>query len=150
MLQFEGDQDFPQAPAELWSRLSDARFLGQCVPDLQSVSVSEPEHVQCRLRPGFAFVRGTLDLSLRVVEKVEPTSVRVELMGKGIGSSNTVEVDLAFAPQDQGTRVHWVANIKELGGLLKAVPQGLIRAAAQKVIADGWQAIVAKMNEPAS
>ena len=30
------------------------------------------------------------------------------------------------------TRVHWKAEVKQLGGLLKAVPAGLIRGAAQK------------------
>ena len=37
MLRFEGDRDFPQAPAELFTRLRDARFLVECIPDVESV-----------------------------------------------------------------------------------------------------------------
>jgi carbon monoxide dehydrogenase subunit G len=147
MLQFEGDRDLPQAPAVLWAKLSDARFLGQCIPDLASVSRSEPDQLECKVRPGLAFVRGTLDLKLQVAEKTEPSAVRLLLHNKGIGSSAAVEVTLTLAPQGQSTRVHWIADIKELGGLLKAVPQGLIKAAAQKVIADAWAAMEAKLNE---
>ena len=50
------------------------------------------------------------------------------------------ERGLALTPQDSGTRVHWTADVKDLGGLLKAVPRGLVQAAAQKVIADAWEA----------
>jgi carbon monoxide dehydrogenase subunit G len=98
------------------------------------------------LRPGFAFVRGTLEVTLRVAEAVPERSARLLAHSKGIGSSNDVEVHLGFAPQDGGTRVTWSADITALGGLLKAVPQGLIKAAAGKVIEDAWVAAAARLN----
>jgi carbon monoxide dehydrogenase subunit G len=146
MLRFEGDKDFLQAPAELWSKLTDARFLVECVPGVESVSQSEPSKVTCTLRPGFAFVRGTLDLSLEVVDSVKDASARVLLTTKGIGSTSAVEATLSMIPQGSATRVHWTAEIKELGGLLKAVPQGLVKAAAQKVIADALATVEAKLK----
>ena len=51
-----------------------------------------------------------------------------------------------LAPEGTGTRVHWKADIQQLGGLLKAAPQGLIRAAAEKVIHDVWTHIERKMT----
>jgi carbon monoxide dehydrogenase subunit G len=147
MVRFEGDRDFARAPDELWTKLTDARFLAQCIPDVVSVTEAEPDHAALTLRPGFAFVRGTLEVTLRVVEAVAPTSARMVLVSKGIGSSSMVEADLALTPRDGGgTRVHWIAEVKELGGLLKLVPQGLIRGAAQKVVGDVWSAIEAKMG----
>lgn len=136
MLHFEGDKDFPQPPAELWSHLSDARFLVQCIPGLEAVAEATPTSARATLRPGFSFVRGTLDVALTVAEAVAPTLVRVLVHGKGIGSTSTVEVVLHLTPANQGTHAHWTAHVKELGGLLKAVPQGLLKAAAQKVLAD--------------
>jgi hypothetical protein len=35
----------------------------------------------------------------------------------------------------------WRAEVKSLGGLLKMVPSGLIRGAAQKVIEDVWNGV---------
>src|SRR5437763_14844136 len=90
MLRFEGDKDFPHPPAELWARLTDARFLVQCIPDVDSVSEALPDRATLVLRPGFAFVRGTLDMTLRVVDGVAPTSARLLLHSKGIGSSSDV------------------------------------------------------------
>lgn len=148
MLQFEGSKDFPRhAPAELWTKLSDARFLVQCIPDVHEVKQQTAEQAVCVLRPGLAFVRGTLELTLRIAEATSPTSVRLSLATKGIGTTSEVEVVLALTPQESGSRVNWTAEVKSLGGLLKAVPQGLIRGAAQKVINDAWASVESHLDQ---
>ena len=101
----------------------------------------------CVLRPGLAFVRGTLELTLRIAEATSPTSVRLSLATKGIGTTSEVEVALALTPQESGSRVNWTAEVKSLGGLLKAVPQGLIRGAAQKVINDAWTSVESHLDQ---
>ncbi len=145
MLHFEGDKEFLQGPAEVWNQLSDARFLVQCIPGLETVAEATPTLARCILRPGFSFVRGTLEVTLTVVEALADRLTRVLVQGKGIGSTSAVEVALELAPGEQGTQAHWTADIKELGGLLKAVPQGLIKASAQKVIADLFVAVDARL-----
>ena len=145
MLHFEGDKDLAQPPSIVWSKLSDARFLVSCIPGVEAIASAEPTTATCTLRPGFAFVRGTLELTLTVTSAVPDQSVHLLLQTRGIGSTSEVEADLAVAPQGTGTRLHWAADVKTLGGLLKAVPQGLIKAAAQKVIADALAAVEAKL-----
>jgi carbon monoxide dehydrogenase subunit G len=145
MVRFEGEKDFPLPPADLWAKLTDAQFLVQCIPDVESVAEQEPDHAALVLRPGFSFVRGTLEVTLRVVDAVAPTAARYLLVSKGIGSSSDVEATVALAPEGTGTRVRWTAEVKALGGLLKMVPAGLVRGAAQKVVHDAWAAVEAKL-----
>jgi carbon monoxide dehydrogenase subunit G len=145
MLHFEGDKDFSQPLQVVWSKLSDARFLVECIPGAEGITAAEADKAVCKVRPGFAFVRGTLEVTLTVVERVPESSVRLTLFSKGIGSTSDVEAVLRLTPQDQGTRIHWTADVKQLGGLLKAVPKGLIGAAAQKVIADVWSSVENKL-----
>ena len=145
MVRFEGDRDFAQPPAEVFARLTDVPFLVGCIPDVETVKSAEGDRAELVLRPGFSFVRGTLEVNLRFVEKTEPTSARVLLLSRGIGSTSEVEATLALAPQEAGTRVHWTAEVKSLGGLLKMVPAGVIRGAAEKVINDAWNRIVERM-----
>ena len=114
--------------------------------DVCSAYLLEPDRATLVLRPGFAFVRGTLDLEMNVVERQEPTSARLVLNSKGIGSSSEVEASLAIAAIENGSRLHWIAEVKSLGGLLKMVPGGLIRGAAQKVIGDALDAIGGKLE----
>jgi carbon monoxide dehydrogenase subunit G len=150
MVRFEGEKDFPQSSTELWAKLSDARFLVQCMPDVESITEAEADHAKMVLRPGFSFVRGTLEATLSIVDAVAPTTARYTIVNKGIGSSADVEATIALAPQVTGTRLRWTAEIKTLGGLLKMVPSGLIRGAAQKVVNDTWNAVEAKLNAPSA
>jgi carbon monoxide dehydrogenase subunit G len=146
MLRLEGDRDFALAPEELFKRLSDARFLVECIPDVESVSTQQADRAALVLRPGFSFVRGTLEVNLQIVDAVAPGSARVLLHSKGIGSSSEVEASLTLTAVEGGTRVHWVVEIKSLGGLLKAVPSGLVRGAAEKVINDAWARVEEKLR----
>ncbi len=101
------------------------------------------------LRPGFSFVRGTLEVVLHVIDALSPTAARYEVASKGIGSSADVTATVALEPQGAGTRVRWTAEVKTLGGLLKMVPSGLIRGAAEKVVNDAWSAVEAKLRDHA-
>jgi carbon monoxide dehydrogenase subunit G len=149
MTRFEGDRDFPYPADALFARLSDARFLVQCIPDVESVTSQVPDRATLVLRPGFSFVRGTLEVTLQIVDAVPPASQRVLLHSKGIGSSSDVDATLTLTAQEGGTRVHWTAEVKSLGGLLKMIPTGLVRGAAEKVINDAWERVTAKLAEGA-
>ena len=147
MLHFEGDKELSRGPAELYPKLSDARFLAQCIPGGEVVGEPEADRAVCKVKPALSFVTGSLEVTVQITERVPDSSVRVSLRSKGIGSSSDVEAVLTLAPQDGGTRLHWTADVTRLGGLLKAVPSGLIRGAAQKVITDVWNNVEAKLKE---
>ncbi len=142
MLKFEGERTFRQPPAEVFARLADARFLVPCIPDVsETKSVGEAEAVLV-LRPGFAFVRGTLEVRLERLQAKTPAEVCWKTASKGIGSSAEVEAGLTLGEAaGGGTAVKWTAEVKSLGGLLKLVPGGLIRGAAERVINDVWDRV---------
>jgi len=146
MIHFEGDKDYPLGPADLWVKLSDCRFLAQCVPGMVSIKDAQPESAVCVLKPGFSFARSTLDVTLNRLEAIPETVLRYQIDGKGIGSSSRVVATLSLAPQEKGTKLHWIADITELGGLLRAVPQGLIKASAERVILDTWTQVDGKLG----
>jgi carbon monoxide dehydrogenase subunit G len=142
----EGDSDLLPPPAEVWNKLGDPGFLAQCIPGVEGEPQVTPKSLTCTLRPGFAFVRGTLELTLAVTERVPESFLQYLLTTKGIGSSSEVEANVTVTPQATGTRLHWKVEIKSLGGLLKMVPPGLIQAGAQKVIADALAIVAAKLR----
>jgi uncharacterized protein len=146
MLQFSGERDLPRPPAEVWDKLRDLHFVVGCVPDVEPGARVEKDSARFTIRPGFAFVRGKLEAIMRLVEAVEGESLRYAVTTKGVGNSSEVQTELKLAPEGQGTQVRWSAEITQLGGLLKAVPRGLIQAAAQKVIADVWASLAAQIE----
>jgi carbon monoxide dehydrogenase subunit G len=146
MLRLEGDKDFPQSLTDLWAKLNDAGFLASCVPGVDSVAQADTDKATCTLRPGFTFVRGNMELTIQITERKAEQTVRAQLRSKGIGSSSDVEATLTLNPLDSGTRLHWVADVTALGGLLRAVPSGLIKAAAQKVVMEALAIAEAKLT----
>ena len=146
MLHFEGERDFPLSPSELWAKLRDARFLVTCIPDATIKGEPQRDKAVCTVRPGFAFVGGTLDTTIEILAGNEPTNLRFLLSSKGIGTSSEVESTLTISAAGIGSHVHWVAEVTRLGGLLKAVPSGLISGAARKTIDDVWAGIGQKLS----
>jgi uncharacterized protein len=145
MQSFEGERIFAVPPAQLWPKLRDAAFLAQCIPDGTPHEGATRDRAVCTVQPGFSFMRGSLDVTIEVIDGVEPTTINYSQQSKGIGSSSEVETALTLSPCGQGTKLQWRSEVKSLGGLLKMMPAGLIRGAAQKVIEDGWKGVAEKL-----
>src|SRR5260221_12168269 len=109
MTRFEGDRDFAKPQPELFAKLTDVPFLVGCIPDVETVRAADADRAELVLRPGFSFVRGTLEVTMRLVERAEPNA-RVQLSSKGIGSSSEVDATLALTPTDSETRVDRTGN----------------------------------------
>jgi carbon monoxide dehydrogenase subunit G len=146
MLHLQGSQDFSKPVAEVQALLGDARRLAACIPGVETIKEANADTATCIVRPGFTFVRGTLEMTLRVVERVPDKLVRLQMHAKGIGSTTDVDAVLNLEPLPAGCRAQWTAEVT-LGGLLRAVPAALIQGAAQKVIGDAWAAVAAKLSD---
>jgi len=145
MVRFDGDRLIGLPPDEVYARLTSTEFLVRCLPDVEEVRSVEETHAQIVLRPGFTFVRGSLDLTLKVLDKVPETQARLLLTTKGIGSGSEVEAGWTLEGSGSETKVIWFAEVKNLTGLLKLVPKGLITGAAEKVIHDTWERLAQNM-----
>jgi uncharacterized protein len=150
-MQFDGVHEFTQPVAEVWQKLTDARYVVPCLPDLDSVKEVEADRAVCVVRPGFSFARGTLEMTLQVLDKVPDTSAKMVMDSKGIGSSSHVEASFTLEPkEDGGCRMKWTAAITQLTGLLKALPRGLVQASGKKVLEQAWANVQAKMTADAA
>ncbi len=147
-LRFEGDRVFSLPPEQVWVKLRDARFLIRCIPGATIQGEPGRDRAQCIVTPNLTFVRGHIEVTIEVVDAKEPTSLRYAIHGKGVGSTNEVQVALSLAAHEKGTSVHWVAEVTQLGGLLKLVPSGLIRGAVQKESETVWKGVEQQMAAP--
>jgi uncharacterized protein len=141
IMEFDGERELQHPLHDVYAKLSDARFLVECIPGRESTTLAEPHRAVCVQKPGLAFVHGTLEVTVLVKQATPETLIHYSLLSKGIGSSSEVETVVTLAPLATGTHLKWKAEIKTLSGLLKAIPSGLIRGAAQKVITDVWHEV---------
>ncbi len=149
MVSFQGEMTFRLPLAEVAARLSDAGYLAHCLQQAEVVEAT-PDRAVWRIKPAVSFLTGTQTTELIVVKRRPDQSVQFRLTTRSIGATSTVDVQLRFEPlPGGGTHVPWTAQITELTGLLKMVPQGLLEGAARKVIDEVWTAVAARLEPPA-
>jgi uncharacterized protein len=147
MVHMEGEKSLLQGREQVYAKLTDLQFLVSCLPDLHQVKEVKEKTAAAVLRPGFSFARGELQLTVEKLEENPPVSARYLLKSKAIGSTSEVETIFSLSETDAGTVLHWKAEVKQLGGLLKAVPSGLIQGGAQRVITELLGKVEKKLAE---
>jgi carbon monoxide dehydrogenase subunit G len=145
MIHFEGERTFPLPLAEVVKALGDAGFLVASLPDIEVVETGADKAIW-KMRPGFSFIRTTLENTLTVLHRDGELRNHIKIYSSGIGASSTVEVKMSFHAQENGTLVKWTGDITSLTGLLKMVPKGLIQSSAGKVIEETWTAVSKRLS----
>jgi carbon monoxide dehydrogenase subunit G len=141
MVEIRGEESFERAAEQIWGTLTRPEFLCGCFPGVDRVVRTDERSAELIVRPGFSFVRGTITVTFEFVELKPHEIARVLIHIKAIGSSAELESMIVLHGEAGSTRVEWTAKTLQLGGLLKAVSQGLLKAAAQKVASDTWAEI---------
>lgn len=101
-------------------------------PDVQDIRVIDETRASLKAKVGIAFIRGTLDVKLAIMEKSRPTFTRVVAQGTGMNSS--VDLTGTFTledAEDGGTRLKWTVDAT-ISGLMVGVGARLIDTAAYR------------------
>jgi carbon monoxide dehydrogenase subunit G len=138
MIRLEGDRQLPYAPAEAWTKLRDPGFLVRCIQGGQPTGTPTEDEALCIVRPNYPFMRGSMELTVRIADATPPTNLQILILGKGTNVGSTVEVFLTLSEHNGITKVHWSADVKKLEGMLSYVQAGQIQTAAQKIVQDAW------------
>lgn len=136
---FSGEQKFDCATAELWARLNDMAFVSRVIPDVDRIERIDNDGFTCKVRPRFAFLTGSLELTFEIIERAASERLKVRSRGKGIGSAVVVDAEIYLAAAGQGAELRWTGTIVSREGLLKPVSPALLQAAAQRVIDSFWE-----------
>ena len=142
-----GTEQFEKQRGELWQRLTDPRFLSECFPGVASVQQTSERSATLVVRPGFAFLRGNLEVSFEFTQSRPPVQALAHVQIKGLGCSADATMGFELTENETGSVVDWTVELTELRGLLKTVSQGLLQGAAQKVAGDTWVAFRARLSQ---
>ena len=145
-LSFGGEESFAVPPERLFAVLADLDQLAKIIPDLVSAEKIDDRTLHCVVRPGFSFLRGTLRLTISLVELHPPESALMTVAAAGIGAQIQVSSELQIAATETGSRLTWSAKAVELKGLAATISRPLISAAAEKTIRTAWQRVHAELD----
>jgi carbon monoxide dehydrogenase subunit G len=145
-----GQERFARPPSRVFAVLSDPEALAGAMPGIVSSEPADGRARRCVVRPTFSFVSGSIRVLLTVEEAAPEERIRVRAAVQGIGLSMEILSHMRISPAPEGSEVAWDAQVIAIKGLLSAVPGGLIRAAAESVVREGWRALRQRIEaEPA-
>ena len=145
--EFGGEEHFQATPERLYAQLTDLDAMTRTIPDLLSAERAEDGSLQCVVRPGFSFLRGTLKLTIGLADLQPPSHAAMRVAAQGIGVSMRILSHLNIAADGDGSKLVWDARLEERKGLAAALSPGLIKAAADQVIRHAWAQVRGQLGE---
>ncbi len=111
----------------------DPESLKQCVPGCESLEATDADQYQVTLKVGVAAIRGTYKGKIAIVDKVEPSSYRLRVEGKG--GPGFVRGDASITLEEDGgeTRVMVDAD-GNVGGTVAGVGQRMLGGVAKMLM----------------
>lgn len=140
-LEFGGEEHFAATPERVFDAITDLDLLSQHIPDVVSVTRIDDRALRCVVRPGFSFLRGTLQMTIQFTDLDRPTTATMQVDASGIGQSIRVASRSTISPENGGSLLQWQAHVVERRGLVATISKSLISAAAGQVIRDAWQKV---------
>jgi carbon monoxide dehydrogenase subunit G len=140
-LEFGGEEHFAARPERVFDVITDLDLLAQHIPDIVSANRLDEHTLECIVRPGFAFLRGTMRMTIQLTELVRPRSACMRIDASGIGQTIRIVSRSLIEPEGAGALLRWQAQVVERRGLVATISKALIQAAAGQVIRDAWQKV---------
>jgi carbon monoxide dehydrogenase subunit G len=139
--QFSGEEQFTVEPARLYAVMTDLDVVTAMIPDLVSHRRVDPQTLECVVRPGFSFLRGTMKLTIGLADLVPPEKATMNVAAAGIGIGMQVRSFLEISAAPGGSLLKWQAEVHHLKGLIATVSPSLVRAAADQVVHQAWKMV---------
>lgn len=146
-LQLAGTETFAASPEAVFDHLTNLDRLAENIPDLESAQRVDEQTLACVVRPGFSFMRGKVNLKIRLDEVERPTTAQLTTEMSGIGQAMQAESSIRLLPIPAGTQLEWEVRVLQLKGLIATVSPSLIKAAAERIIVQSYAKIREKLAE---
>lgn len=133
-LEYAGQEVIPADIAEVWAFIVDPAKIALCLPDVQSHTVRDAEHVDVVARVGVGPVRGNFTFKITMQPDQANNRMGVVIGGGGLGSA----VDLTAAADlkengDGTTTLDWNGTAT-MRGPVAAVGGRVLDAQARKMV----------------
>lgn len=139
-MEIEGEVQIAAAPATVWQRLNDARFLERCIPGCTTMTQLGEHTYECAILAKYGPVKATFTTTLEVSNIKAPESYTLTGRGQG-GAAGFGEgsADVVLLPMAEGTCLRYAARINA-GGKIAQVGARLLSSTTRKLTAQFFTA----------
>src|SRR6266480_4650795 len=102
-MKVEGVYTFPGQPQKVWEVLLNPDSLRACIPGVESLTETSPDHWDAVMKVGVAAIKGTYKGKVAIVDKQPPTQYTLQIEGSGGPGFVKGTAVVTLAPDGAGT-----------------------------------------------
>lgn len=142
-MQLSGEFTFDAPRQVVWDFLMDPEVLQACLPGAEGMTEVGPDEYTATMKVGIAMIKGTFSGKVKILDKVEPTSYRMEVEGSGPQGQVSGSGTLELVAQDNQTTVRYNgdANVR---GTIARVGARMIQPAARQIVGQFFACLESK------
>jgi carbon monoxide dehydrogenase subunit G len=145
-MKFDGTVEIRAPRDRVWAFLMDPNEVGPCGPGVESIEVVDDTLYKARAKVGIGFISARFDVDMEVAETSPPDRAVIKAHGQAPGSAVSATATMNLRDGDAGvTTMDWAADVL-IGGTLASVGARLIEGTANKMIAEAFDCIRAKLE----
>lgn len=148
-LAYTGQETIPLPLSQVWAFINDPHKIASCLPDVQSVEVHDPTHMDVTVRVGVGPVRGNFKFKIRLEPDEANRRMGVKISGGGLGSAVDLQASANLQEQGGNTLLDWKGEAV-MRGPVAAVGGRVLDAQAQKLISQTFANVKTAAVENAS
>jgi len=144
-MKVEGVYSFPGPPQKVWDLLLDPESLRACIPGVETLTETSPDHWDAVMRVGVAAIKGTYKGKVAIVDKQPPSGYTLEVEGSGGPGFVKGSAKIFLEPDGDNTRVR-VDGDGQVGGMLAGVGQRMLPGVAKMLMNQFFECLIGKLT----
>jgi carbon monoxide dehydrogenase subunit G len=144
-MKVEGVYTFPGQPQHVWEVLLNPDSLRACIPGVESLTETSPDHWDAVMKVGVAAIKGTYKGKVAIVEKEPPNNYTLQVEGSGGPGFVKGSAKIMLEPEGDGTRVK-VEGDGQVGGMLAGVGQRMLPGVAKMLMNQFFECLIGKLS----
>src|ERR1700682_56194 len=144
-MKVEGVYSFSGRPQQVWDLLLDPESLRTCIPGVESLTETSPDHWDAILKVGVAAIRGTYKSKVAIADKAPPNEYTLLVEGSGGPGFVKGSAKIILAADGDGTRVR-VEGDGQVGGMLAGVGQRMLPGVAKMLMNQFFECLITRLK----
>jgi uncharacterized protein len=145
----DGSHHFKAPRDRVWAAITDPAVLARATPGCERLDPVGPDEFDATLSVGVSAVKGVYQGKLAILDKTPPEGYTLRVEGSGRPGFVKGEGRLTLTEQEGGTLVSIRAEA-QVGGVIAAVGQRLLGAAARMLMEQFFSALEAEVAKSAA
>jgi carbon monoxide dehydrogenase subunit G len=145
-MKVEGAYSFPGQPQQVWDLLLDPESLRQCIPGVETLTETSPDHFDAIMKVGVAAIRGTYKGKVAIIDRQEPTTYTLQVEGSGGPGFVKGSAKITLEPGDNGNTNVKVDGDGQVGGMLAGVGQRMLPGVAKMLMNQFFECLIGKAS----